>query len=98
MGKTSLVRLLTGKDFIPNLHRGIENTVVDTVDIQSIDTTHWEVVKPEYTRCNELFVSGVVESLNTNQLLKVEEEPVICIQVQHWFLLLLVTGFQPSTN
>ena len=74
VGKTSLVRLLTGKDFIPNLDRtrGIDNTFVDTVDIRSIDTTHWEVVKPEdqARENNELFVSGVVESLD----IKEEEE------------------------
>ena len=65
VGKTSLIRLLTGKRFIPDLKptRGIDNRVVDTVDTTAISTVKWEEVKQDdQARENDdLLVTGVVE-------------------------------------
>jgi len=70
-GKTSLIRLLMGKKFILQLDqtRGIDNHVVDTVDIRSISTTQWEEVKREdqAKENDDLLVNGVVEEMGQLQ-------------------------------
>ena len=67
VGKTSLIRLLVGKKFILELDptRGIDNHVVDTVDMRSISATKWEEVKREdqAKENDDLLVNGVVEEM-----------------------------------
>jgi len=67
VGKTSLIRLLMGKEFILELDQthGIDNQVVDTVDVTPISTTKWEEVKREdqAKENNDLLVNGVVEEM-----------------------------------
>ena len=70
VGKTSLLRLLTGKEFIENLDRthGIDNQQVDTVDIRPISMASspaWKEVKPEdqAQQDDDLLVDGMVEEL-----------------------------------
>ena len=70
VGKTSLLRLLTGKEFIENLDRthGIDNQQVDTVDIRPISmaaSPAWREVKPEdqAQQDDDLLVDGMVEEL-----------------------------------
>jgi len=67
VGKTSLIRLLMGKEFILELDptRGIDNQVVDTVDVMPINTTKWEEVKREdqAKENDDLLVNGVVEEM-----------------------------------
>ena len=70
VGKTSLIRLLLGKKFIElEPTRGIENHVVDTVDVRSISTTQWEEVKREdqAKENDDLLVNGVVEEMGQLQ-------------------------------
>ena len=71
VGKTSLIRLLMGKKFISGLKptHGIENVLVDTVDMRSISTTQWEEVKREdqAKENDDLFVKGVVEEVGQLQ-------------------------------
>jgi len=78
VGKTSLIRLLVGKKFISELDktRGIENHVVDTVDVRSISTTQWEEVKREdqAKENDDLFVNCVVEKVGQLQPLHQEKQ------------------------
>ena len=64
VGKTSLIRLLTGKNFILELDptHGIDNRVVDTVDMRAISTVEWKEVKQEdrARENDDLLVTGVV--------------------------------------
>ena len=78
VGKTSLIRLLVGKKFILELDptRGIDNHVVDTVDMRSISATKWEEVKREdQARENDdLFVNGVVEEMGELEPLRRDKQ------------------------
>ena len=84
VGKTSLIRLLTGKGFERNLERthGIDDHVVDT---RAISTLTWkEVEQQNQERENDdLFVTGVVkemgplEPLNQQKQRKEKTEEVV---------------------
>ena len=67
VGKTSLIRLLMGRKFNSELDptRGIDNNIVDTVDMRSISATKWEEVKREdqAKENDDLLVNGVVEEM-----------------------------------
>ena len=71
VGKTSLLRLFTGKNFIENLPRthGIDNQLVDTVDIRPMSmplaASPWKEVRPEdqAQQDDALFIDGMVEEL-----------------------------------
>ena len=78
VGKTSLIRLLTGKNFILELDptRGIDNHVVETVDMRAISTVEWKEVKQEdQARENDdLLVTGVVEEMGPLQPLSQQKQ------------------------
>ena len=79
VGKTSLIRLLTGKNFILELDptRGIDNHVVETVvDMRPINIVKWKEVKQEdQARENDdLLVTGVVEEMGPLQPLSQQKQ------------------------
>ena len=78
VGKTSLIRLLTGKNFILELDptHGIDNHVVETVDMRAISTVEWKEVKQEdQARENDdLLVTGVVEEMGPLQPLSQQKQ------------------------
>ena len=78
VGKTSLIRLLTGKNFILELDptRGIDNHVVDTVDMRAISSVEWKEVKQEdrARENDDLLVTGVVEEMGPLQPLSQQKQ------------------------
>ena len=66
-GKTSLYRLLVGKGFNPHQDstKGIDNTVVETVDIRHVASDTWEekVIDDQHKQSKSLFAHGVVKEV-----------------------------------
>ena len=80
VGKTSLLRSLTGKNFIEDLDptRGIDNTLVDTlVDIRPISMAAWEEVNPQdqAKKDDTLLVTGVIGELKKEGVLADQQTP-----------------------
>ncbi len=77
MGKTSLLSLLLGRKFNPDQDhtRGIDNTVVDTVDNRSINPSKWaELDRDHQVRDNAQVLAGKVAGEVENNLPKKEEK------------------------
>lgn len=66
-GKTSLYRLLVGKGFNPDQDstRGIDNTVVETVDVRHVASDTWEekTMDDQKRQSKSLFAVGVVKEV-----------------------------------
>ena len=66
-GKTSLYRLLVGKGFNPNQDstKGIDNTVVETVDVRHVTSDTWEekTTDDQKKQSKNLFALGVVKEV-----------------------------------
>ena len=80
VGKTSLLRSLTGKNFIEDLDstRGIDNKLVDTlVDIRPICMAAWEEVNPQdqARKDDTLLVTGVIGELKKEGVLADQQTP-----------------------
>ncbi len=80
VGKTSLLRSLTGKNFLEDLKStcGIDNTLVDTlVDIRPISMAAWEEVKPQdqARKDDTLLVTGVIGELKKEGVLANQQAP-----------------------
>ena len=77
-GKTSLYRLLVGKGFNPNQDstKGIDNTVVETVDVRHIASDTWEekTVDDQKKQSENLFALGVVKEVKKELQFDKEED------------------------
>ena len=77
-GKTSLYRLLVGKGFNPNQDstKGIDNTVVETVDVRHVASDTWEekTVDDQKKQSENLFALGVVKEVKKELRFDKEED------------------------
>jgi GTPase SAR1 family protein len=77
-GKTSLYRLLVGKGFNPNQDstKGIDNTVVETVDVRHVASDTWEekTVEDQKKQSEDLFALGVVKEVKKELQFEEEED------------------------
>ena len=77
-GKTSLYRLLVGKGFNPNQDstRGIDNTVVETVDVRHVASDTWEekTMEDQKKQNKNLFARGVVKEVKKELQFDKEED------------------------